>query len=146
MRDIELDQLDVMLRSSPDMTHWDRREYRRQAVRLDATIKSDGVSVPCTVTDVGAGGSRVHNHGGLPVEIGDRVTLTLKPLTANLRIDVPASVRSFDPNREFIGLQFRGAPIICHQRRDLARPANGRRRTDETPIARGQLPHLDLVA
>lgn len=135
----------------------DRRRFRRFATKIVASARRNGVSTPCLVSDLGAGGLRVENLGSAQLRSGHSLVVTIESESATLRIDLPTLVKHVDHAGGWLGLEFSGAPLMLHQRNAsrsgrYPRPAVGTssgavtRATSETPLAGGSPPVPDDLA
>lgn len=123
----------------------ERRVHRRMATQIPGGARKDGVCGPCTILDIGAGGLRISNRGGIEVQRGDRVTISLRPEDNGLRIDIPARVCHVVPDSDRVGLAFCGAPVVSHVR--AGGTSHGDRYdTRETPLARAYLCARNIAA
>ena len=119
----------------------ERRRHRRLPTRVRATLRTHDVAGPCTVTNVGGGGLRIHNDRGLRVRPGDRAMISLEHGPETVRVDVPIEIRHLDADADGIGARFLGPPLMLRQRKGVqGRSAvrRGRRRrtgTVEVPVA-----------
>lgn len=92
-----------------------QRRWLRLGVRIDAEVKQGGVQSPATVLDIGAGGLRLADHGGLVRARGGRTVVSLRPRHGT-RVDVPCEIvhRRDDGT---VGVRFCGAPLVLNERR-----------------------------
>lgn len=92
-----------------------QRRWLRLGVRIAAEVKQGGVQSPATVLDIGAGGLRLADHGGLVRHRGVRTVVSLRPRPGT-RIDVPCEIvhRRGDGT---VGVRFCGAPLVLNERR-----------------------------
>jgi hypothetical protein len=91
-----------------------QRRWLRLAVRIAATVKRSDVQGPATVVDIGAGGLRLADHGGL-AKRGTRTVVSLRPRHGT-RVDVPCEVVHQNADGT-VGLRFCGAPLVMFERR-----------------------------
>ena len=91
-----------------------QRRWLRLAVRMAATVKRSDVQGPATVVDIGAGGLRLADHGGL-ARRGTRTVVSLRPRHGT-RVDVPCEVVHQNGDGT-VGLRFCGAPLVMFERR-----------------------------
>jgi len=145
-RNAELSKLERIL-APRGTARVERRYWRRICTRMRGTIRSGGLASPCIILDFGAGGLRISNEGGLPLQVWRQVVVSLHPGDVGLRIDLPATVCYADPDRDDVGLRFCGPPVMCHHR-GTVRTASGSTdgRTAEVPIARSTKGRDDLAA
>jgi hypothetical protein len=91
-----------------------QRRWLRLAVRIAATVKRSDVQGPATVIDLGAGGLRLADHGGL-AKRGTRTVVSLRPRHGT-RVDVPCEVVHQHADGT-VGMRFCGAPLVMFERR-----------------------------
>ena len=92
-----------------------QRRWLRLGVSIAAEVKQGGVQSPATVLDIGAGGMRLADHGGLARSRGARTVVSLRPRHGT-RVDLPCEIvhRRDDGT---VGVRFCGAPLVMHERR-----------------------------
>ena len=91
-----------------------QRRWLRLAVRIAATVKRADVQGPATVIDIGAGGLRLADHGGL-AKRGTRTVVSLRPRHGT-RVDVPCEV-VHQRTDGTVGMRFCGPPLVMFERR-----------------------------
>jgi hypothetical protein len=110
----ECRKLDAVLRDPARERGASQRAWLRLAVRMAATVKKGGVQSPAVVLDIGAGGLRLRDPGGLAGMRGTRTVVSLRPREGT-RIDVPCEV--VHQGGDTVGMRFCGPPLVMFERR-----------------------------
>ncbi len=95
--------------------HGDRRQFRRFAAQVPATVRHGARSSPCTVVDLGGGGIRLSLTQEIGVVQGTSLVLVVQTRPGLERVDLAVEVRCVGPGGTWLGCEFIGAPLTLRQ-------------------------------
>lgn len=93
----------------------ERRQFRRFAAQVPATVRFGARSSPCTVVDLGGGGIRLSLAQEIGVIVGTSLLLVVQTRPGLERVDLAVEVRCVGPRGTWLGCEFVGAPLTLRQ-------------------------------